>query len=100
MPCWNSGGNVASDSAGTPIASSPAKLRATPSDTGRPGSNEETGSSSGISRRSSSRAACRSSMRNAQYAPAYGFGRGIRAAAWMSPSSSEVSVSVVMVLLR
>src|SRR6476659_5433574 len=98
MPCWNSDGKVASDSAGTPIASSPAKLSPTPSETGRSGSNEETGSSSGISRPISSRPACRSSMRSARYAPAYGLGRGIRAAAWMSSSSSEVSVSVVMML--
>src|SRR6188472_1133363 len=98
MPCWNSDGKVASDSAGTPIASSPAKLSPTPSETGRSGSNEETGSSRGISRPISSRPACRSSMRSARYGPAYGLGRGIRAAAWMSSSSSEVSVSVVMVL--
>ena len=39
-------------------------------------------------------------MRTATYAPAYGFGRGIRAAAWMSPSSSEVSICVVMVPLQ
>src|SRR6187397_362772 len=98
MPCWNSDGKVASDSAGTPIASSPAKLSPTPSETGRSGSNEETGSSRGISRPISSRPAFRSSMRSARYAPAYGLGRGIRAAAWMSSSSSEVSVSVVMML--
>ena len=66
MPCWNSGGKLASDSAGTPSASSPAKLRPTPSDTGRPGSNRATGSSRGISRRSSSRPERRSSMRSAR----------------------------------
>src|SRR6188472_68533 len=98
MPCWNSDGKVASDSAGTPIASSPAKLSPTPSETGRSGSNEETGSSKGISRPISSRPACRSSMRSARYAPAYGLGRGIRAAAWMSSSSSAVLVSVVMMI--
>ena len=66
MPCWNSGGKLASDSAGTPSASSPAKLSPTPSDTGRPGSNQATGSSRGISRRSSSRPERRSSMRSAR----------------------------------
>jgi hypothetical protein len=97
MPCWNSDGKVASDSAGTPIASSPAKLKSHPSETGRSGSNEETGSSRGSAAQ--------------QFPPcvpvvdaqreiraAYGLGRGIRAAAWMSSSSSEVSVSVVMML--
>ncbi len=39
----------------------------------------------------------RSSIRRPRYVPAYGFGRGIRAPAWMSPSSSAVSVSVVIV---
>ena len=66
MPCWNCSGNVASDSAGTPSACSPWKLRATASETGRAGSNEATGSSRGISRRSSSRPACRSSIRSAR----------------------------------
>ena len=70
MPCWNSAGNVASDSSGTPSAFSPAKLSATASETGRAGSNVSTGSSSGISRRSSSRPARRSSIRSARYAPA------------------------------
>ena len=34
MPCWNSGGKLASESSGTPSALSPWKLSATASDTG------------------------------------------------------------------
>ena len=88
MPCWNSGGKLASDSSGTPSALSPWKLSATASDTGRSGSKEAAESRCGISRRSSSRPACRSSMRRTGTCPRTECGRGIRAPAWMSSSSS------------